>query len=228
MKIFIKNLLLGVLAGAAIAFGGILNVIAKAYIPDPYGSIVGALLFPIGLTMVCYFGFNLFTGKIGYLFDNSKNYIPFLLTVYLGNFIGSFAIGLLSFIFSGSNINEKSNDFGRTLLSIYDSKTAAVQTLPGALKVFFGAMMCGVLVYTAVMSYKKFKKNTFKVLGIFISIFIFVYLGFDHCIANLFYFVGAKFGFAFKDGWTYLNIALATLGNSVGAILLNTLIKKAD
>lgn len=223
MKTWIKDLLLGVCAGASIAIGGILNVLMKAYVPEPFGSILGALLFPIGLTLVCFFGFDLFTGKIGFLFDSSKKYVPFLLTIYLGNFIGAFAVGLLIYIFAGSNIE---SNFGKTLLTIYDAKTTACQSFPGAFKLFFGAMMCGVLVYTAVASYKKFKKTWLKVLGIFISIFIFVYLGFDHCIANMFYLVGAKFGFAFKDGWTYLNIALATLGNSAGAILLNFLFKK--
>ena len=70
-----KNFLLGIAAGAAIAFGGLLNIIVKTYLTGDVsilGKLLGSALFPIGLCLVCFLGFNLFTGKIGYLLDKKK------------------------------------------------------------------------------------------------------------------------------------------------------------
>ena len=67
--------LYAILAGVAIALGGLLFILAKALIPDNNiiaASLVGALLFPVGLLLVCYFKFNLYTGKIGMAFRNKK------------------------------------------------------------------------------------------------------------------------------------------------------------
>ena len=219
MKTFLKNLLLGAFAGIAIALGGILNVLCNAYIGGIWGKLVGSLLFPIGLSLVCYLGFGLFTGKVGFVFDNKPKYLIYLITIYLGNFIGSLAVGVISWLFvKGGN-----NEFALKLISIADSKMNAVSTFPGALTAFGGAILCGMLVYTAVFSYKHFNRHIFKLLGIFLSIALFVYMGFDHCIANMFYFMGGHFGENFSQGYSYLNIAIATVGNSLGAIGLNAL-----
>ena len=48
----------------------------------------------------------------------------------------------------------------------------------------------------------------------------FVIAGFEHCIANMFYFAfGNAYGVHF--GMTVLSLVLCTLGNSIGAIILN-------
>ena len=68
MKNRLIVLFYAILAGAAIAFGGLLFLLSKAFIPadSPVPSqLVGALLFPVGLLLVCYFKLNLYTGKIG-------------------------------------------------------------------------------------------------------------------------------------------------------------------
>ena len=84
--------------------------------------------------------------------------------------------------------------------------------------------MCGVLVYLAILSYKQFKQVYLKIIGIFLAIGLFVFLGFDHCIANMFYFA---FAWTYGNGVTYLALAVVTLGNSLGAIALNEGIKAA-
>ena len=95
MKKHGKTVLFGIYAGMAIGFGGLLNIVANTLLSSApiWGRILGSLLFPIGLTMVCFFSFNLFTGKIGYLFDNDKSYLLFLLFVYIGNILGSLLMG---------------------------------------------------------------------------------------------------------------------------------------
>ena len=69
---------------------------------------------------------------------------------------------------------------------------------------------------------KRFAKNPVAmvsfcfivILLIFVFIGIFVYIGGDHCVANMYY-------FSFANNWTglaFLNIALATICNSLGTI----------
>ena len=90
------------------------------------------------------------------------------------------------------------------------------------MKVFAGSILCGALVYIAVFCYKTFKQVWLKVIGIIIPIALFVYLKYDHCVANMFYFA---FGWSYGKGVSYLNLLIVTLGNSVGAIILNEGVK---
>lgn len=205
--------ILGIAAGVAISLGGYLNILAKSFIPNAeIAKIVGSLLFPIGLTLVCYLGLNLFTGKIGYLLDNKKDYVGFLGLVYLGNVVGAVVIGLLSYL-----ILRNFPVIFDVVKTISENK-ANIASLEAGLRQFGGAILCGALVYLAVYFYKKMPNNILKIVGIFVPIALFVYFGFDHCIANMFYF---SFSFSFTNWTSYLNIIIATLGNSLGAIALN-------
>ena len=217
MKKHGKTVLFGIYAGMAIGFGGLLNIVANTLLSSApfWGRMLGSLLFPIGLTMVCFFGFNLFTGKIGYLFDNDKSYLLFLLFVYIGNILGSLLMGgFCKVVFGETALMEMAN-------KIAAGKLFALEFLP-IIKVFAGSVLCGVLVYLAILSFKIFKKTYLKIIGIFLAIGLFVFLKFDHCIANMFYFA---FSWSYGNGVTYLALAVVTLGNSLGAIALNEGIK---
>ena len=219
MKKHINVILYGVYAGMAIGLGGFLNILMNSYFAStPWvGRIFGSLLFPIGLTLVCVLELNLFTGKIGYLLDNKKDYLGFLGLVYIGNIIGSLIMGGFCLV------TLKDAELYQTALSINAGKMfPGGATFLSIMKCFAGAVLCGVLVYIAIFCYKSFKPYWAKLLGIFLSIGLFVFLKFDHCIANMFYF---SFSWSWKDPMTYLNIGIVTLGNSLGAIALNEGIK---
>jgi formate/nitrite transporter FocA (FNT family) len=217
MKKHGKTVLFGIYAGMAIGFGGMLNIIANTLLSNApfWGKLLGSVLFPIGLTMVCFFGFNLFTGKIGYVFDYDKSYLLFLLFVYIGNIIGALLMGVFCrVVFPESALLATAN-------GIANAKLFALEFLP-IIKVFAGSVLCGVLVYLAILSYKSFKQVYLKIIGIFLAIGLFVFLKFDHCIANMYYFA---FAWTYGQGVTYLALAVVTLGNSLGAIALNEGIK---
>ena len=220
MKKHGNTILFGVFAGMAIGLGGLLNIVANHFLNDPaiWGRIVGSLLFPIGLSLVCFLSLNLFTGKIGYVFDNDVNYLGFLGLVYVGNIIGSLIMGGWALVVF------RDTTLFQTALKISDGKLDPLYPLEfwPLVKVFAGAVLCGVLVYIAIFCYKTFEKVWLKLLGIFLSIGLFVFLKFDHCIANMFYF---SFSWSWGNGLAYLNIAIVTLGNSLGAIALNEGIK---
>ena len=217
MKKHGKTLLFGIYAAMAIGFGGLLNILANHWLASfPWiARIMGSLLFPIGLTMVCFFGFNLFTGKIGYLFDNNKAYCGFLGLIYIGNIIGSLILGAFSFV------TFRDSQIFNTALKISGGKLIEPAFI-SIVRCFAGAVLCGALVYIAIFCYKTFKKTWQKILGIFLAIGLFVFLKFDHCIANMYYF---SFSWSWIDPKAYLNIAVVTLGNSLGAIALNEGIK---
>ena len=219
MKKHGKTVLFGIYAGLAIGFGGLLNIIANTFLTGDnaiWGRILGSLLFPVGLTLVCFLGLNLFTGKIGYVFDNKKEYLGFLGLVYLGNLIGALLLGLFCFL-----VFQKTELFW-TNAAIATAKMSVPQFLP-IMKQFAGAVLCGVCVYVAVFCYKTFKQVWLKIIGIFIPIFLFVFFKFDHCIANMYYFM--FYPSCYGKGYTYLSLVIVTLGNSIGAIALNELIK---
>ena len=154
MKKHGNTILFGIFAGMAIGLGGLLNIIANCYLNDPaiWGRIVGSLLFPIGLSLVCFLGLNLFTGKIGYVFDNDVNYLGFLGLVYIGNIIGSLIMG------GWALVCFKDVAFYQTALKISAGKLYPFEFWP-LVKVFAGAVLCGVLVYIAIFCYKTFIKT---------------------------------------------------------------------
>ena len=213
LKIHGKTVLFGIYAGMAIGVGGLLNILANTYLAEtPFlARLIGSVLFPIGLTMVCVLELNLFTGKIGYVLDNDKKYLAFLGLVYLGNIIGSLIFGGWCLVVF------KNSSFYSTALSISNSKLYEPSFL-NIVKFFSGSVLCGALVYIAILCYKSFRKTWARLLGIFVSIGIFVFCKFDHCIANMFYFT---FSWKWTNGLSYLNIGVVTLGNSLGAIALN-------
>lgn len=212
---YIRIALYGAFAGIAIGIGGLLNIVANTYlVPEIAAKIIGSLLFPIGLSLVCFLDLNLFTGKIGYLLDNDKSFLLKLLFIYIGNIIGSLIFGGWALVVFKGELHE-------TVLAIASKKLFELSFRP-IIKVFGGSVLCGALVYIAVFSYKTFKQVYLKLIGIFLAIGLFVFLGFDHCIANMFYFT---FSWSWKNPVAYLNIAIVTIGNSIGAIALNEGIK---
>lgn len=215
-----KTILFGVYAGLAIGFGGLLNIISNSLLDSApiWGRVLGSFLFPIGLTLVCFLGLNLFTGKIGYVLDNKKDYLVYLGLVYLGNLIGALLLGLFCLlVFQGTEIQATAFEIGFGKIKVLNE----FKFLP-MVKMFAGSVLCGVCVYVAVFCFKLFKQWWLKIIGIFVPIFIFVFFGFNHCVANMFYFA---FGWNYGNPLSYLNLLIVTLGNSIGAIALNELIK---
>ena len=217
MKKFFKTLYLGILAGLAIGLGSFLFLLLKFLIDGQGGAMFASMMFSVGLILVCVFGLNLYTGKIGVFLDdrekikeNSIN-LPIIL---LGNAIGAFAMGaIFHFIFMGWGdfMNSFSGEHSITIAKC-SSDT-----------VFMQGVLCGALVYIAVYCYKNFENWAMKIIGIVVSVTLFVYCGFQHCIANMFY-------FAFEFNWTIdilWNLLIVILTNSIGALLVRCLVHLA-
>ena len=75
-------LLRAVLTGFAIAIGGTVYLSCG-------NKFLGAFLFGTGLFVILSFGFNLFTGKVGYAVEREAAYLGELGLIWLGNLAGA-------------------------------------------------------------------------------------------------------------------------------------------
>ena len=210
----------GILAGLSIGLGGFLFTVITFALPNEIGKILGAILFPIGLSVVCIFKLYLFTGKIGLVFEQkqTKDFYINLPLMYIGNIIGSLILGYICFAIF------RNTDLFLRIISIVENKTAFAD-YQYYLAFIVKSLITGLCVYLAVKSFAVCKNRIIGIFLIFVFIGLFVYIGGDHCVANMFY-------FSFANSWTgyaFLNIALATICNAIGTIpgvLLFKAIKK--
>ncbi len=197
MKKYIDCLIKSIFAGIMIGIAGTVYLRVD-------NNLFGAFLFSIGLLVICMYGMNLFTGKIGYILINKFNYIYELLITIVGNFIGTFLVARLVLLTRFKNISDKAVDLVNLKLN------------DNLLSIFILSMLCGILMYIAVNNYKKINNEIGKYSCIFMCVMVFILSGFEHSIANMYYISVANL-LSFKS---LLYILIMLLGNSVGSILI--------
>ena len=189
----LKLIIDGIKAGIMIAIGGSVFLSCE-------NRYIGAILFSVALLCICLKGYSLFTGKVGYLPENhSKEAVNILLCGLLGNIISTILLGY-AVSFANPALHE-------VAMGICEAKLSQE-----ALQTFVRAFFCGVLMYMAVSTYRE--KGTLA--GIFFCVPVFILSGFEHSIANMFYF-GAS-GIINMDSIIYLAVVIA--GNSVGGMAM--------
>ena len=192
----------GVIAGILISLGG--AAFLACYDPAiPYSRYVGALLFSLALICICMLGYALYTGKIGLVLEkHAKDDVSMLLLCLLGNAIGTIVCGyLLGWIMPSLK---------ETALTLCNGKLGQ-----GYLFGLLRAVFCGLLVYLSVEIWRKHQ----TVVGIVFCIPAFILSGFEHSIADIFYF--ATSGIA--SGEAFLYLIMIILGNSLGALIIPAL-----
>lgn len=204
------SFLTGILAGLFIGLGGFLFILLSHYVDGELGKVLGSIAFSVGLFLVCTFKLSLYTGKIGLIYEQKqdKTYYISLPIMLTGNAIGAFSLGYICWaIFKDLSIIETVNTACVTRTTLY--------TFNDYLSLIVKSILCGLCVYLAVYC---FNKNRLKPLGIFLLVFfvfLFVYCGFQHCIANMFY-----FGFGNHiNSYTFINLALCIISNSIGPVI---------
>ncbi len=162
------------------------------------GSPIGPVIFAFGLLGVCYLGLNLFTGKCGFLLED---HLPWkdLVLILLVNLAAGYVSGLL---------------FRLADPSLIEAASAKVASWDFSLSFFIRSFLCGVIMYLAVKMYKKGTP-----LGILFGIPLFIFCGFQHCIANVIT-LGVAAGFS----WSLLS---AILGNFLGSLFTSYLVCEA-
>ena len=190
----------GLLAGIMIAIGG--SVFLSCF---GDGSVlnkaIGALFFSVALLCICYKGYSLFTGKVGYIPEkHDGEAFSILLWGLLGNLIATVALGyaLRAAVPTIGGVAEA--------LCIAKLTQSWWQTL-------IRGIFCGILMYMAVSVYRDKK----SISAIFFCVPVFILAGFEHSIANMFYFGAAGMFFSLD---TVIYLAIVVVGNAVGGMLM--------
>lgn len=193
----IRVFLSGVLAGVCIAIGGTVFLSLE-------NKVVGSLFFTAGLFTICTFGLHLFTGKVCYVFERDLCYaldIPF---IWLGNLCGTWAAARV----------ERCTRIGPALM---EKAAALCETKLGddLVSIFLLAVFCNILIYIAVEGFGKNPHEVGKYLSLFFGVMVFILCGFEHCVANMYYFSAA----GMWSGRAFLYLLVMTLGNALGGVL---------
>ncbi len=225
---------LGILAGAYIAFGGMLSSTVtfdlSAKMGLGFARFMSGAVFSLGLMLVVIAGAELFTGNnlmvssamtgsigIGRMLERWG-------LVYLANFIGSVILALL---FVYSDLWKVSDG----ALGVYAVKVASTKVNLTFVEALLRGIGCNWLVCLAVWMALASRQTVGKIFAIFFPIMGFVALGFEHSVANMYFIptgillttlggVPAPEGPGIVAlGWgTFLlrNLVPVTLGNIIG------------
>ena len=184
-----KTLISSVYAGFMIGIGGIIYLSLE-------NKIIGSLLFSFGLLTIVAQGFCLYTGKIGFV-KKTRELLDMVIVV-AGNYLGTLlAAGLAN----------------AAKLPIDSSKLVAAKLEKGIGVIFLPAVFCGVMMYLAIDNYNKSKNIVFVIA----PVMIFILSGFEHSVADMFYF-NLACSFNFK---TLGYICVMIAGNGIGAKLFD-------
>ena len=221
--LYLDNFLLGILAGIAIGVGGFLNLLLSSTGIEAL-KYLGGFVFSVGLFTVCFFGLHLYTGRIGYVLDNSRKYAISLALMYLGNIIGAVGLGYLLRLTGIST----TGILTETATNVANNKIINIAGVgQSALRMLIYSFFCGIMVFLAVDIFKKSKNWFIKVGGLVICVALFVITGMEHCIADMFYFALAnEYGVDFLA--SLLAVLIATAGNSLGAIASRVVVIHID
>ncbi len=162
------------------------------------GAPIGPVIFAFGLLGVCYLGQNLFTGKCGFIFED-KAWLN-LLIILIVNLIFGYIFGIM---------------YRYTDPEVVKAAVAKVDTWDISLAYFFKSFLCGTIMYLAVKMYK-----VGTPLGIIFGIPLFIFSGFQHCIANV---VTMGVALCFHPA-----LIIAIIGNFVGSIFIWYVSKDID
>lgn len=210
MKFFINNLFSSILAGILIGVGGTAYLYSSVSFEN--GKFIGAALFSLGLFVILIYKLNLFTGKVCYVLFEDKKFALNLLTILLGNFIGAAGFGYLMRLVASDDVLALVNTISNTKTSI------------SLLNSFVLAICCGMMIYLAVNIFKEAEHQIAKYIAVVVPIIVFIICGFEHCIANMYY-------FSISNTWnfnTLLYLLIMILGNTVGGSVIPLLRKAAD
>lgn len=234
---WLSVLVLGILAGAYIGFGGMLATTVSfdmaGYLGVGFTKFMTGAVFSLGLILVIIAGAELFTGNNLMISSVIAREITFgrMLKrwglVYIANFVGSVLIALL-FVFSGL-WRLSDGALGAAAVKIAYSKV----NLP-FIQALIRGIGCNWLVCLAVWMALAARQTIGKIFAIFFPIMGFVALGFEHSVANM-YFIPTGIFLRFFGGvaapsrmaleslnWlTFLwrNLLPVTVGNIIGGAL---------
>lgn len=220
-------LIRGALSGALLGAATTLAFTGAATTGQP---LVGALIFPVSLVMIVLLGLELVTGSFAVVplarLEGRASWGAVIANwswVFIANLIGSIAFGALIAISLTNMGKAEVAGVAARIVSVAEAKTignAALGTA-GMVSVFVKAILCNWLVCLGVVMGMTSTSTVGKIAAIWLPIFLFFALGFEHAVVNMFVIptgmlLGAKVSVG--DWWLWNQIPV-TLGNLVGGFV---------
>jgi len=224
-----NTLIRGYMAGAILALAAGFAVTITVQTGN---ALIGALLFPVGFSLIYLLGFDLLTGVF--------TLVPIALIarrpgvtwrsmlrnwglVFVGNFAGALTVAVMLAITVTMGFALEPNAVGQRLGEIGAARTVGYEQFgaAGMLTLFVRGVLCNWMVSTAVVAAMLSTSVSGKVLGMWMPIIIFFYLGFEHSVVNMFLFpIGLMLGgnFTVVDYLVWNEIP-TVLGNLVGGLV---------
>lgn len=218
--------LLGLLAGAFIGLGALMFtlVASDATLSFAVSRLLSGLVFSLGLVLVSVAGAELFTGNnlIAMAWASGRVSTAELLRNWAivcgANFVGAAGLALLVWLSGHGAVN--GGRVAETVIRIASAKAQLSFT-----EAFFRGVLCNVLVCMAVWMTLAGRSVTDKVLAIVFPITAFVAAGFEHSIANMYFFpLAMLLGAPLSIGDMLSNLAVVIAGNIVGGSVLVALV----
>jgi len=215
------QLLQGVLAGAYVAVGAMSANLASAGFTGEGSKLIGGAVFPVGLIAIFLTGANLFTGNCMYVVPPLLNgavhplrALAFLVVSFVSNFAGAVAVAYF--------VGHLGEYFGEDPYASFVKKNAEHKCSYAWGVAFVRGIGANWLVCLGWWMALSTDDTISKAASIWWPVFTFTAIGFEHCIANMFYVViglleGASASFG---GFLTHNLVPVALGNVVGGSLL--------
>lgn len=209
----IKSILAkAVLSGIVIGIGGTVYL----NIENKY---LGSFLFSLGLFVILRYGFALYTGKVGYIPNRKPVYLREVSITLVGNILGT---ALTAFLIRLTRTGVPVHENARAVIQTKTSDSLVSQLILG----FF----CGILMFLAVDNGNRCKSEKLDVsftFGTVLPIMVFILCGFNHSIADCFYFFAAvETPEQIAPGLVYLLVVV--LGNALGGMSFPVIMKLFD
>ena len=220
----IRSFMAGAILALAAAFAVTVTV-------NTGNALVGAMLFPVGFIMLYLMGFDLLTGVF--------TLVPFAVIarrpgatwrgmwrnwglVFCGNFAGAFTVAVLMAITFTYGFSTPPNEVGQAIGVIGEGRTVgyADHGAAGMLTLFVRGVLCNWMVSTGVVAFLMSKDTISKAVVMWMPVFLFFYMGFEHSVVNMFLFpsgllLGGDFTIMDYLMWNELP---TVLGNLVGGL----------
>ena len=230
-KVFMSTrdtLIRAFMAGAILALAAAFAITITVQTGQP---LAGAILFPVGFCLLYLMGFDLLTGVFTLvplaLIDRRPGVtLAGVLRnwglVFVGNFAGAITVALMMAVIVTFGFTQAPDAVGERFGHIGEGRTVgyAAHGAAGMLTLFIRGVLCNWMVSTGVVAAMMSNSVTGKVLGMWMPIMLFFYMGFEHSIVNMFLFpsgimLGGQFSF-----WDYMvwNEIPTVIGNLVGGL----------
>ena len=216
------------MGGAILALAAAFAVTVSVQTGQP---LLGAVLFPVGFVLLYLLGFDLLTGvftltPLALLDKRPGATFGGMLRnwglVFVGNFIGAFLVAVVMAVYFTYGFTSEPSAVGQAIGEIGHGRTVGYSEhgMGGMLTLFLRGVLCNWMVSTGVVAAMMSDSVAGKVVGMWLPIMLFFYMGFEHSIVNMFLFpsgllLGADFTLADYLLW---NEIPTVVGNLVGGL----------